>query len=90
MRNLIGKRVREARRKLNPPLTQRELVIRLELSGWDISRATLSKIEAGLRQVTDFEVVILADVLGVTFDWLLDKSSLKDISIGKRRLPKAD
>ncbi|HRH98290.1 MAG TPA: helix-turn-helix transcriptional regulator [Prosthecobacter sp.] len=35
-----------------------------QLAGWDLSRETLSKIEAGLRRVNDAEVMMLAKVLG--------------------------
>ena len=51
MKNLVGKRVQEARQKFKPPLSQEALAARLELDGWKISRGTLSKIEAGIRQV---------------------------------------
>ena len=73
MKNIVGKRVHEARRKFKPPLSQAELAARLELDGWKISRGTLSKIEAGIRQVTDFEVMALARTLKVSPEWLLDK-----------------
>ena len=73
MKNIVGTRVHEARRKFKPPLSQAELAARLELDGWKISRGTLSKIEAGIRQVTDFEVMALARTLKVSPEWLLDK-----------------
>jgi len=73
MNNIVGKRVHEARRKFKPPLSQEALAARLELDGWKISRGTLSKIEAGIRRVTDFEVMALARTLKVSPDWLMDK-----------------
>ena len=73
MKNIVGKRVQEARHKFKPPLSQEALAVRLELDGWKISRGTLSKIEAGIRQVTDFEVMVLARTLKVPPEWLLDK-----------------
>ena len=73
MKNIVGKRVQEARQKFKPPLSQEELTVRLELDGWKISRGTLSKIEAGIRQVTDFEVMALARTLMVSPEWLLDQ-----------------
>jgi transcriptional regulator with XRE-family HTH domain len=73
MKNIVGKRIQEARQKFKPPLSQEELTVRLELDGWKISRGTLSKIEAGIRTVTDFEVVALAKTLKVSPEWLLDK-----------------
>jgi len=73
MKNIVGKKVREARHKNKPALSQKELAAKLELDGWKISRSTLSKIEAGIRQVTDFEVMALAKTLKVSPEWLLDK-----------------
>ncbi len=79
MKNIVGKRVQEARHKFRPPLSQEALAIRLELDGWKISRGTLSKIEAGIRQVTDFEVMALARTLKVPPEWLLDKQSFESL-----------
>jgi transcriptional regulator with XRE-family HTH domain len=71
VKNIIGKRVREARAKFNPPLSQDELATRLEINGWKISRGTLAKIESEIREVRDFEVVVLAKTLKVSVGWLL-------------------
>ena len=79
MRNIIGKRVQEARGKFKPPLSQEELAARLQINGWKISRGTLSKIEAEIRQVTDIEVMILAKTLKVSPEWLLDKQVFENI-----------
>lgn len=68
--NVVGPCVRMARRAYRPPMTQRELAERLQLKGWDISRCGVAKIEIGLRKVTDVEVVLLAEALGVTVSWL--------------------
>jgi len=79
MKNIVGKRVQEARQKFRPPLSQEGLAVRLELDGWKISRGTLSKIEAGIRQVTDFEVMALARTLKVSPEWLLDKQLFESL-----------
>jgi transcriptional regulator with XRE-family HTH domain len=79
MKNIVGTRVQEARRKFKPPLSQEALAVRLELDGWKISRGTLSKIEAGIRQVTDFEVMALARTLKVAPEWLLDKQLFESL-----------
>ena len=70
-KNIVGDRVREARLKHRPPLTQDELSGRLSALGVAIDRAGVSKVEVGLRCVLDFEVKALAKVLGVSVDWLL-------------------
>jgi transcriptional regulator with XRE-family HTH domain len=46
-------------------LTQAELAARLPLSGWDISRETLAKVESQVRCVTDREWVRFAEALEV-------------------------
>ncbi len=56
--NVVGKNIKRLRE--SQELTQSELTARCNLQEWDISRGTLAKIEAGVRRVTDIEVVLLA------------------------------
>ena len=70
-RNIIGKRVREARHRFEPPLTQDRLAGRLAAEGVQLDRVALAKVEGGLRCAFDFEVKGLAAVLGVDANWLL-------------------
>jgi transcriptional regulator with XRE-family HTH domain len=66
--NVVGPQVRKRRDELG--LTQEELAAQCQLDGLDISRGTLSQIEAQLRCVTDDELFALAQVLKVTTDSL--------------------
>jgi hypothetical protein len=70
-RNVIGPRVREARRSLVPPLTQDQLSGKLANLGIQLDRVALAKLESGRRCAFDFEVKALAATLGVTVAWLL-------------------
>ena len=70
-RNIVGIRVRQARKAAKPPITQSDLIARLQLSDIVIDQSGLSKIENGQRPVTDIEVVALAKALKVTEEWLL-------------------
>lgn len=70
-RNIVGPRVREARRARKPSLTQAELAARLQLAGLNVDRATVAKIECRYRKVDDRELLALANVLGVSATWLL-------------------
>jgi HTH-type transcriptional regulator, cell division transcriptional repressor len=70
-KNIIGKRVREARSKVSPLITQQDLSSRLEVLEYNIDKVSITKIEAGDRFVADYEVVGLAKVLGVSVEWLL-------------------
>lgn len=69
--NIVGGRVKEARMKREPPMTQDQLSGKLALLGVSIDRAGISKIETGQRSVLDFEVSALSKALGVTSEWLL-------------------
>jgi len=62
--NIVGPQVRKRRSELD--LTQEELAAQCQLNGWDISRGTVSQIEARLRCVTDDELFALARVLKVS------------------------
>lgn len=48
------------------------LVAKLNLGGWEISRATLAKIESRFRWVADSELILLADALRVNAGELLE------------------
>jgi len=61
--NIVGPQVRKLRYQRG--MTQEALAARCGVLGWDLSRATLSKIEAQLRCVTDAELEFLADALKV-------------------------
>lgn len=61
LKNLVGSRVRKRRLELN--ITQDAFAARCQAAGWDLSRGTFSKVEAGLRRVNDAEVVLLAKIL---------------------------
>ena len=69
--NLVGERVKEARGKVQPPVTQEELSKRLAKLRVSIDRAGIAKIETGVRGVLDYEVVALARSLDVKVSWLL-------------------
>ena len=53
-KNISGERIREARTRLH--LTQTNLAVQLKLSGVDVERDSISRIEIGMRFVTDYEL----------------------------------
>lgn len=71
MRNIVSRRVKEGRKLAKPKLTQEQLAIKLQMQDWNISRVGIAKIEMGIKEVTDVEVVKLSKALGVTVAWLL-------------------
>jgi len=74
-RNIIGERVKLARKQAVPKITQRHLAEQLQLQGLQIERATISKIETGYRDVTDVEVAAIAKALHATISWLFGESN---------------
>ncbi|MFO8101206.1 MAG: helix-turn-helix transcriptional regulator [Dehalococcoidia bacterium] len=72
-KNVIGPRIREGRRKADPPITQIDLVARLQLLGLSIEQSSLSKMENGQRPITDIECEKIAKALDVSIAWLFGK-----------------
>lgn len=70
-RNLVGARVTEARNNIG--MKQVELLSKLQTVGVDISIPALSLLEGQKRPVSDIELDALADILGVSVDWLLGR-----------------
>ena len=62
-KNVVGPQVRYIRCGLK--LRQRDLAARLEVAGWQIDRAGVSKIESRLVRVSDYRQFYLAHALGV-------------------------
>lgn len=81
MRNVVGPRVRQARKMAKPPITQVDLAARLDVLGVRIDQSGLSKIEQGIRPVLDIEVVVLAKALKVSTAWLLGEGDVAATSL---------
>lgn len=74
-KNIVGPQVRKLRDQKG--LTQEMFAARCTVLGLDLSRATLSKIEAQLRCVTDAELVVLAEALKVDVTTLLPPKKVR-------------
>lgn len=70
--NISGKKIAMLRKKMQPKTSQKKLADMLQLSGLDLDKNAIQKIESGQRFVTDIELKTLAKVLNVSSDWLLD------------------
>jgi transcriptional regulator with XRE-family HTH domain len=70
-KNIIGRRMAEARKSVKPRLTQDALSGKLARLGIQLDRAAIAKIENNHRHVLDYELKALAHVLGVDANWLL-------------------
>ena len=71
-KNIVGPRIREARRKLK--ITQMSLAAKLQLLGVKIDRSSIAKLESGKRPVTDIEIAAISKVLGTDIPWLFEGS----------------
>lgn len=71
MRNIVGQRVKEARKLAKPKLTQEQLAVKLQVQDWEINQVGVAKIESGLREVRDIELVKLSKALSVSVSWLV-------------------
>jgi len=58
-------------------LTQAQLVAKLNMAGWDVSRDIVARIEGQIRWVADFELVKLAEGLGTDAATLIRQAVAK-------------
>ena len=70
-KNLCGEKIRMAR--LKNRISQKDLAAKLQVKGVTIERDCISRIEIGTRFVADYELKVLAEILGVSVDWLLQE-----------------
>lgn len=65
---MVGPQIRNLR--LQRGWTQGELALKLQLSGWDASRESITRLENQGRRAPDLELFVVAKVLGVKTDEL--------------------
>jgi len=74
-KNISGRRIAAARKQKSPRLTQHDLSAFLLQNRTNMNRATIAKIEIGLRGVLDYELLAISKILDVSLDWLLSGST---------------
>ena len=62
----IGNNIRKLREKAG--LTQEQVAAKLQLNGCDITRSAVAKIEVGQRHLYADEIILLKEILGVTYE----------------------
>lgn len=67
-RNVSGERIREQRLKRR--LSQSALAAKMQTEGAVIDQDAISRIESGSRLVTDYELLVLTRIFGVSSDYL--------------------
>ncbi len=62
----IGTNIRNIRE--SKVITQEELSLKLKENGCDITRSALAKIEVGQRHIYPDEIILLKNLLGVSYE----------------------
>lgn len=69
--NLCGAKIALIRSEMK--LSQRKLADSLQIAGLDIDKNAIQRIEAGKRFVTDIELKVIAKVLKISVDELIQE-----------------
>ncbi len=72
-RNLVGARIREARLRCVPTVSQDDLAGRLAARGVHLDRSAVSRIESKSRYLMDYEIAAIAKCLKVSVAWLFSE-----------------
>ena len=62
----VGNNIRKIRESIG--MTQEKLSTKLQLSGCDITRSAVAKIEVGQRHLYPDEIILIKEILGTDFD----------------------
>ena len=66
----IGNNIRALRERAR--MTQEILAAKLQLRGCDITRSAVAKIEVGQRHLYPDEIVLIKEILSVTYEEIFD------------------
>ena len=72
LNNICGTKIRDIRKSLPIKTSQRKLAEMLQIEGLDVDKNAVQRIESGARFVTDIELKIIAKVLKVSYEDLLN------------------
>ena len=73
-RNVIGRRIRQARLKCLPSVSQDDLAGRLAARNVTIDRTAISRIENQARYLMDYEIAAIARSLKISVGWLFGET----------------
>lgn len=69
--NITGRQIAKLRNEKG--LSQDQLAVKCQRMGWDVSRNIVAKIESGIRCVSDQEILLVSQALGVPVSDLFPK-----------------
>ena len=75
-RNLIGENIKKYRKINN--LSQRDLIAKLNLIGFNLDQASLARIETHKREVYDYELLYFANIFKIKIEELYEDMSILD------------
>ncbi|MBQ7254984.1 MAG: helix-turn-helix transcriptional regulator [Oscillospiraceae bacterium] len=70
--NLSGQKIRALRKAMPGNISQNDFAVMLQVRGLDLDKNAIQRIECGKRFITDIELKVIAEVLRVTADELLN------------------
>ncbi|MFI3312502.1 MAG: helix-turn-helix transcriptional regulator [Eubacteriales bacterium] len=71
--NICGTQIKSLRLQRKDKPSQRRFAELLQIAGLDVDKNAVSRMESGERFITDIELKIIAQVLNVSYEDLLDK-----------------
>ncbi len=80
-RNIAGAEIRRLRDAKG--ISQQALASRVALMGYNLTRGTLAKIEAGIRSISDIELFLISHALNMETDRLRPKDFFQKIKKGE-------
>ena len=80
-RNVVGREIRRAR--VAKAISQQRLAAQCAVLGYDLTRATLAKIEAGVRGISEVELFVIAHALRLPIPDLYPRQFLGTIRAGE-------
>lgn len=69
--NLSGIQIAKLRKAMKPKTSQRALADKMQLTGIDLDKNAIQKIESGQRFVTDIELLAFGKIFNVSLEELL-------------------
>ena len=74
-RNVVGRRIRQARLKCSPSVSQDDLAGRLAARGIILDQTAISRIENQTRYLMDYEIAAIAKALKISVSSLFGESN---------------
>lgn len=73
--NIVGRQIHKLRKQKK--LSQEELAAQLQINNIELSQKSISRIEKQERFVTDYELLVISKVLGVSIYDLFEENTIK-------------